>query len=110
MVGVAMTSRFQASRGWPKRFWRTRYACIRAGTSPSGGFTPRSKRSGIETSGSSLPALEICALALCRGLHARVAVLGQQGTEGPLGFPGEPCLALAPEGSIDGPLGRLHRE
>src|SRR3990167_8143923 len=47
MAGVGMISRFQASRGWPKRVCRTRNACIRFGTSPSGGFSPSSYRSAI---------------------------------------------------------------
>src|SRR3990172_7061586 len=105
-----MTSRFHASRGWPKRFWRTRYACIRAGTSPSGGLTPRSKRSAIEASGWGLLALEIGALALCGRPHARLAVLGQQGADGLLGLPEQPGWELAPVRSVDGVLGGLHRQ
>src|SRR6202158_1965573 len=102
IVGVGMTSRCHASRGWPKRLCRTGDACIRAGTSPSGGLTPRSKRSAMKASGSDLLALEIGALALRGRAHARLAVLGEQGADGPLGFPQKPGFAGAQEGSVDG--------
>src|SRR5437870_6156686 len=42
-----MTSRRQASRGGPKRFCRTTYACMRFGISPTGGRSPRSYRSAM---------------------------------------------------------------
>jgi hypothetical protein len=43
MVGVGRISRFQASLGWPNRFWRTANACIILGTTPRGGRIPRSQ-------------------------------------------------------------------
>src|SRR5947199_2925500 len=42
-----MTSRRQASRGGPKRFCRTTYACMRFGIAPTGGRSPRSYRSAM---------------------------------------------------------------
>src|SRR5216684_952930 len=42
-----MTSRRQASRGGPKLFCRTTYACMRFGISPTGGRSPRSYRSAM---------------------------------------------------------------
>src|SRR3989442_1355488 len=42
-----MISRCHASRGGPKRFCRTTYACMRAGTSPTGGRSPSSYRSAM---------------------------------------------------------------
>src|SRR5919197_5121705 len=46
-VGVGMISRRHASRGAPNRFCRTTYACMRVGTSPTGGRSPRSYRSAM---------------------------------------------------------------
>jgi hypothetical protein len=54
-----------------------------------------------------LLALEVGALALGRGLHARLAILGEQRAHGLLGLPEQPGLALAPVGAVDGLLGRL---
>src|SRR2546422_10377702 len=42
-----MTSRRQASRGGPKRFCRTTYACMRFGISPTGGRSLSSYRSAM---------------------------------------------------------------
>src|SRR2546428_3653280 len=42
-----MTSRRQASRGGPKRFCRTTYACMRFGSSPTGGRLVSSYRSAM---------------------------------------------------------------
>src|SRR2546428_10803936 len=42
-----MTSRRQASRGGQRRFWRTAYACMRFGISPTGGRSLSSYRSAM---------------------------------------------------------------
>src|SRR5438132_10108547 len=42
-----MISRRHASRGGRKRFCRTTYACMRVGTWPTGGRSPRSYRSAM---------------------------------------------------------------
>src|SRR5438445_10471614 len=55
-----MISRRHASRGGPKRFCRTTYACMRVGTSPTGGRSPRSYRSAMSPPLSAgLPAVEL---------------------------------------------------
>src|SRR5262245_26737192 len=110
MAGVGRTSRFHASRGWPKRLCRTAYACICGGTTPSGGRSPRSYRSGIEASEFRLSALEGGTCPVGRRAEPHLAILGQQRAGGLLHFPREPCLPLACVGPIDGPLGRLDGE
>src|SRR5262245_5557902 len=94
MVGVGRTSRFHASRGSPRRACRPAYACIRAGTTPSGGRSPRSYRSAIEPSEFRLCALEDGPCPLGRRAEPHLAILGQQGAGGLLYFPCEARLAL----------------
>src|SRR5438094_10210852 len=55
-----MISRRHASRGGPKRFCRTTYACMRVGTWPTGGRSPGSYRSAMSPPLSAgLPAVEL---------------------------------------------------